>query len=98
MFQEIRVKTVLYEVYREHGCNPFYKGGHSDPNSISTMELTARRKAFNGMPAAERIRLDKMIDKICEKTGYGTDAALSILMNLGIFLGECEKKAAKTVH
>ena len=88
----------MNDVYREHGANPFYKGGHNDPNSISTMELTARRKAFNNLDASDRITLDKMIDRICEKTGYGTDAALSILMNLGIFLGECEKKAVKTVR
>ena len=88
----------MNDVYREHGANPFYKGGHNDPNSISTMELTARRKAFNNLPAGERIALDKMIDKICARTGYGTDAALSILMHLGIFLGECEKKKAKTVR
>lgn len=92
MYEDIRVKTVLSSVYHEHGCNAFHKGSHSDPNSLNTMELTARRKAFNNLDASDRITLDKMIDRICEKTGFGTDAALSVLMRLGIFLVACEKR------
>ena len=92
MYEEIRVKTVLNDVYREHGCNPFHKGGHSDPNSLSTMELTARRKAFNALETSDRMALNRMVDAICEKTGFGTDSALSLLMRMGIFFDACAKR------
>ena len=92
MYQEIRVKTLLNDVYRKAGRDPYYKGGHNDPNSLSSLELVARRKAYRALEVSDRVKLDKMADVICEKTGFGTDAALSVLMRLGIYLDACEKR------
>ena len=92
MFEEIRVKTVLNEVYRENGRDPFHRGCNNDADSLNTLELSARRKAYRALGSADRVIFRKMIDNFRDKTEFGEDAALAVMMRLGIFFMVCEKR------
>ena len=98
MFQEIRVKTVLNNVYRENGRDPFHRGGNNDADSLNTLELEARRKAFRRMESSDRVKLRKMIENFRDKTEFGEDAALAVMMRLGIFFMVCEKRMKHATH
>lgn len=98
MFQEIRVKTELNNVYKEYGKSCLHRGTKNDPDSMNTLETISRRKAYRALESGDRVKINKMIDNFCDKTGFGTDAALMVLMRLGVFFNACEKKIVKTVR
>ena len=92
MYEEIRVKNILDEVYREHGRTEASKGSHDDPDSKSSLELSARRRAFTDLTVADRRVISRAAKDIIEQTGLKRDAGLSVLMHLGIFLIACERR------
>ena len=92
MYEDVRVKQIIKEIYREHGKDSRHRGSAHDAGSCNSMELVARRKAYRSLETSDRITLDKMIDRICEKTHLGTDAALGILMHIGVFINTCARR------
>ena len=92
MYEEIRVKTLLNNFYRGFGQDPTHRGGKCNPESINSIELVARRKAYRALASSDRVKLRKCINNFRDKTGMGEDTALMLIMRLGIFLDACEKR------
>ena len=90
MYEEIRVKNVLDAIYKESGRIEVARGSHNDPNSKSSLELKARRRAFTSMAMSDRKIIDEAVDTMIQKTGMQKDALLGILMHIGIFLNACD--------
>ena len=92
MYEDVRVVHALNNVYKQHGKSDLHRGSNNDPDSCNTLELCARRRALRNLPISDRTIVSDAIDSLRQKAGIGTDAALAVLMRLGIFLLECEGK------
>lgn len=89
----VRVKDVIEEVYREAGRgNDDSRGSKNDPDSRNSLETIAWRKAYRHLGVHDRIVVGDAMRTLREKMGTRDDAALSILMRLGVYLLRCEGK------
>lgn len=59
-------------------------GIHLDPESLIYLEAGVRRKTFRAIPTSDRVIIAGAVDRLEEKAGIGDDAALQILMHIGI--------------
>ena len=91
-FDEISVEDVLSDIYKQYGKDDEHKGSHDDPDSCNTYEMLARRRALRSLPTSDRSVISDAIDVIRRKANIGSDAALAVIMRLGIYLDACEKR------
>ena len=91
MYRNIYVRDVLDDVYKEFGKNMYCRDVANDPNPCGSLETRSKRRAWKKLQEDDPKKIENMVKKVCEKTHLKEDAALSLLMRLGIFLKACEK-------
>lgn len=69
-------------------------GIHLDPESLIYLEAGVRRKTFRAIPTSDRVIIAGAVDRLEEKAGIGDDAALQIIMHLGILFSAANYKSA----
>ena len=88
--EDIRVGALIGGVYKQCGFVIDEKrGSKNDPDSRASRELAARRLGFRHLDPGDRQCVDGCVKVLTEKAGIGDDAALDILMRIGIFLKRC---------
>lgn len=93
MYRNIYVRDVLDEVYKDFGKNMYCRDVANDPNPCSNIETYSKRRAWKKLQEDDQKEIEIMVKNVCEKTHLKKDAALSLLMRLGIFLKACEKRS-----
>lgn len=79
-------------VYAEHGKDPEEpRGSKNDPKSKASLEQGAFRKAFGKLEYRDRCVIADALRVLSAKAGLQKDAALAVLMKIGLFLEEVEK-------
>lgn len=61
-----------------------FGGLHLDPESLIYLEAGVRRKTLRAMQTADRVKLAGVIEILEEKANIREDAALQIIMHLGL--------------
>ena len=92
MYEEIRVKNVLNDIYREYGVDTSIRVSNSNPETCVYWEHHAKRKAHRHMETSERMKFDKALHACEDNLHLHYDAALSVLFRLGVFLSACERE------
>ncbi len=81
--EEFRVRDVYNAILEEHGVPRMKPVSH---DGIENMERLSLRKASRSVEIEDRVDISVMANTLKEKLHIGTDAALSILAHVGVYL------------